>query len=457
MATPLPARQRDAFWRRLPRSWDLPRTLPRGRHLTSQQREWRHSVLCLVALAHVPLIVVLSLVAHRGVEGVLALLPILALLALSVGPLGHRPRAMATTGALLVSSWALQIVLPYESEVRGHLFVVVALVTLYQDWAVFGLAVAAAAAEPLALRLVLDSGQLESHALLRSVLTALLVAVEAAALALYWRADEQAKAGEEQLQLALWEGQASVRARLEETERIRTDLIGTVSHEFRTPLTGIRGAALTLLKRGDRLDEGGRRQLLQAVIDQQERLSRLLENMLTAARATSADPAATAEVDAVATEVVMLACAARPKSPSIAIVVAADTVARIDRQALHQVLANLVDNAQQHGLPGSVPLLAGGRDGGEVWIAVSNEGSLHDVETARNLFEPFTQGDPSATRNQEGLGMGLYVVRRLVEVYGGWVNVRADGGWVTVEVRLRAADVTRSAAQAAAPTALPIR
>jgi signal transduction histidine kinase len=447
-ALPLSARQRDSPWRRL----------PRPRRLTSQQAEWRHSLLCLVALGHVPLVVALALAAHRGLEGLVGLLPVLAMLAIGVGPLPARSRALATTGALLLSSWALQITLPHEQELHGHLFVVVALVTLYQDWAVFGLAVVAAAAEPFALRLILNEGQLESRSPAHALVTALLVAVEAGALAIYWRADAQAKAGEEQLQLALWEGQASVRARLEETERIRTDLIGTVSHEFRTPLTGIRGAALTLLKRGDRLDDTGRKQLLQAVLDQQERLSRLLENMLTAARATSADPAAVAEVDAVATEVVMLACAARPQSPSIAIVVEADTVARIDRHALHQVLANLVDNAQQHGVPGSVPLLAGGQDGREVWIAVSNEGSLHDVETARTLFEPFTQGDPGATRQQEGLGMGLYVVRRLVEVYGGWVNVRAEGGWVTVEVRLDAADANRATAQPpAAPTALPIR
>jgi signal transduction histidine kinase len=275
----------------------------------------------------------------------------------------------------------------------------------------------------------------------------------------FWHADEQAKAGEEQLQAALWEGQSSVRARLEETERIRTDLIGTVSHEFRTPLTGIRGAALTLLKRGDRLDEAGRKQLLQAVLDQQERLSRLLENMLTAARATSADPSAVTEVHAVATEVVMLAGAARPDSPRVAVVVEPGAVARMDRHALHQVLANLVDNAQQHGSSNAVPLVAGGRDGDEVWVAVSNEGGALDPAAARYLFEPFTQGDAGPTRAHEGLGMGLYVVRRLLEVYGGTVTVRAEAGWVTVEIRLKAVDVPAGLASELAqePTALPIR
>jgi signal transduction histidine kinase len=228
-----------------------------------------------------------------------------------------------------------------------------------------------------------------------------------------------------------------VRARLEETDRIRADLIATVSHEFRTPLTGIRGAALTLLKRSDRLDEQSRQRLLTAVLDQQERLSRLLENMLTAARATAADPTAIAEVDGVAAEVAMLAGALHPGSPTVSVVVDAGTTAQIDRHALHQVLANLVDNAQQHGSSGTVPILAGGRDDAGVWITVSNEGRTLDTGDAGRLFEPFTQVESGATRDAEGMGMGLYVVRRLVEVYGGSVDVRSEGGWVTVELRLR--------------------
>ena len=177
------------------------------------------------------------------------------------------------------------------------------------------------------------------------------VLAESAVLVIFWYASEQTRRVEEDLRAELSEGKSSVRARLEETDRIRADLIATVSHEFRTPLTGIRGAALTLLKRGDRLDEQSRQRLLAAVLDQQERLSRLLENMLTAARATAADPTAMAEVDGVAAEVAMLAGANRPESPPVSVVVEAGTVARIDRHALHQVLANLVDNAQQHGRP----------------------------------------------------------------------------------------------------------
>lgn len=270
-----------------------------------------------------------------------------------------------------------------------------------------------------------------------------LLLAEAGVLIVLLRTEGQARRGEEQLTLALWEGHASVRARQEETERIRSDLIATVSHEFRTPLTGIRGAALTLLKRGDRLDADARARLLHAVLDQQERLSRLLENMLTASSATSADPGATAEVDAVAAEVAMLS------GQQVSVVVEPGLLAKMDRQALHQALANLLDNAVQYGNDGTVPLIAGGREGDQVWLSVSNEGRPLDEQ---RIFEPFTQGETGPTREHEGLGMGLYVVRRLVEVHGGRVSARCDGGWVTVEMRLQAAEDRRRHA----PTALPI-
>ncbi len=262
----------------------------------------------------------------------------------------------------------------------------------------------------------------------------LLLVVQAGVLALVVLELRGARTAEARAQAALSAGQRSVRVRLAETDRMRADLIGTVSHEFRTPLTGIRGAALTLLKRGDRLDKDRRDQLLLAVLEQQERLSRLLENMLTAAQATATDPTATAEVDAVAAEVAMLAGPGRP----VSVMVAPATVALIDRPALHQVLANLVDNALLHGAPGAVPLIAGGQDRLGVWLTVSNEGQVIDLTDAGRLFEPFTQVESGATRAREGAGVGLYVVRRLVEVYGGSVDVRSDSGWVTVEVRLQA-------------------
>ncbi len=407
--------------------------LPRGREMQATDFAWRHRFVCVVVAVHLPVLAVLG--ALRGVslgEAAVDLASIAALLGLAVLPSRRRLQSGAATVALLTCSLVLVDVFGGQAELNAHAFVAVAVIALYQDWAVYALAVAFVAVQ----QAFWGSGDgWELPALLT-----LLVLAEAAVLVVFWHANEVARSDQEHMRRELVSGQTSVRVRLEETDRMRNDLIGTVSHEFRTPLTGIRGAALTLLKRGERLDPAGRARLLHAVLEQEERLSRLLENMLIAAQATAPDPRASAEVDAVAAEVAMLAGAARPQHAAVSLLVEPGTTARIDRQAMHQVLANLVDNAQQHGAPGAVPLLAGGHDESGVWITVSNEGTTLDREQARRLFEPFTQADSGPTRQREGLGMGLYVVRRLVEVHGGSVQLRSEGGWTTVELRLQAAE-----------------
>ena len=428
--------------------------LPRGRELTVADFGFRHRVVCWLLALHVPVLLVLGGV--RGdapYHGVLEALPVLALLGLALAPRSpRRARALAASMGLLTCSALLVHLFEGAVEVHFHYFVVVAVVALYQDWAVYALAIAFVGLQH-GIMGGLQPGSVFPHQdpWVYAGVHAGFILAESAVLILFWHASEQARREEDRLRSALEVGTDSVQARLAQADRIRGDLIATVSHEFRTPLTGIRGATLTLLKRGDRLDLEGRRRLLHAVLDQQERLSRLLENMLTAAEATTADPAAVAEVDAVAAEVAMLAVAARPTGGDVQVLVDPGTTARIDRQALHQVLANLVDNAQQHGSRGAVPIVAGGTDAAGVWITVSNDGSELDSDLASRLFEPFTQADSGSTREREGLGMGLYVVRRLVEVHGGRVGVRTDGGWVTVEVRLQAVH-----AYTAPPTALPI-
>jgi signal transduction histidine kinase len=417
--------------------------LPQGRALTSADFAWRHRIICGLLAAHLPVIGLVAFATGprtgRGLLDALGVMvPVAVLLGVALSRVPRRLRALAASLGLVVCS-ALLVHLSGLPELHFHYFVAVAVIALYQDWAVYALAIFFVALEH-GLVGALSPGSGYPHTdrpWLWALVHAGFICAESAVLVVFWHAIEQSRSEEESLRVQLSEGQSSVRARLEETDRIRADLIATVSHEFRTPLTGIRGAALTLLKRGDRLDEQSRQRLLTAVLDQQERLSRLLENMLTAARATAADLTAVAEVDGVAAEVAMLAGAARPQSPPVSVVVEPGLIARIDRPALHQVLANLVDNAQLHGSSGAVPILAAGRDDAGVWVTVSNEGRTLEHDAADRLFEPFTQVASGATREAEGMGMGLYVVRRLVEVYGGAVDVRSEGGWVTVEIRLQ--------------------
>jgi signal transduction histidine kinase len=425
-----------------PRGRGLAGWLPRGDALPDADWQWRHKIVSLVLAAHLPVLLLIALLGDGLDAALLVLVALGGTLALACSRISRRLRGLSATLGLILSSGLLVHLMDHASESHFHHFVVVAVIALYQDWSAYALAVGFV----LLQQAVLAEG---SHvpADMETTWTSAIVHVGAVlaqslVLVLFWRANEMSRVQQEQLRTELSIGRSSVQARLAETERIRADLIGTVSHEFRTPLTGIRGAALTLLKRGDRLDPTSRNGLLHAVLDQQERLSRLLENMLIAARATEVDPTAVTDVNAVAAEVAMLASAGRPGAARVSVVVEAGTAARIDRQALHQVLANLVDNAVQHGAPGAVPLVAAGRDDRGVWVTVSNEGRVLDLNEADRLFEPFTQQDSGATRDREGIGVGLYVVRRLVDVYGGSLDVRSEAGWVTVEVRLEAARPT---------------
>ena len=437
-----------------------PTWLPRGRALTRAEFVWRHRVLCVLLALHLPAVVLAATVTGRGrFHGLGGAAFLGVCLAVALSPLPRRLQAAGVAVGLVSSSGLLVHLTEQGAELHVHVLLAVAAVALYQDWVVYGLGVGLVGAAQAVLVVQGDAaryghpsdtwGWLAVHAGFLVVGTGLLL--------LFWRADELARADAEALAQELYDGQRGIQAKLDDADRIRADLIATVSHEFRTPLTGIRGAALTLLQRGERLGPAARTQLLHAIVDQEERLARLLENMLTAAAATSPDPAAEADVASVAAEVVDHGD--RSASP-VSVLVQPGTRARIDRQALHQVIANLVDNAQQHGSPRTVPLLAAGEEdtggaGPEVWITVSNEGATLDPASTARLFEPFTQAASGPTRDREGIGMGLYVVRRLVEVHGGRVAVRSVEGWVTVEVRLPSARASASG-QTPVPTALPI-
>lgn len=192
-------------------------------------------------------------------------------------------------------------------------------------------------------------------------------------------------------------------------------------------------------RRRARLSEAQIDDMLDAAVSYSDRLSRLLENMLTAATATGADENAAADL----ADVVSAVLGALAYSPAVADQMHVDIPptlpVRMARQALHQVVANLVDNALTHSWPGAPVRLSAGRVGDEVVLRIRNPGPDLDPATLRHLTEPFTQRDASATRAREGAGMGLYVVRRLVEVDGGRLRLSSANGEIVVEVDLVAA------------------
>ena len=421
--------------------------LPHGATLSEEDWHWRHTAVCALLAAHLPVLVLWALLAGPPREVWHVLLPVgLLLVAGAARRLSRLGRSLAASLGLLTCSALVVHLAGGQTEAHFHFFVAVAVIALYQDWTVYVLAIAFVLLHHGFLVLGRPDTAPGPHTWGWAAVHSLAVGAESAVLVLFWRANELSRDAARRAREALSVGQDSVQARLRDAERLRTDLIGTVSHEFRTPLTVIKGTALTLLQRGDRIDEANRTRLLHAVLEQQERLSRLLENMLLAAKATEADSSASADVEAVAAKV-----AAALQPTDVSLVVEPGLTAHIDDEALEQVLRNLVDNARHHGAPGGTPMVVGGRDDDGVLLTVSNEGNVLDLTRKRELFEPFTQVDSGITREREGLGVGLFVVRRLVEAYGGSIDVDSHSGWVGVEVRLRQGDAQRATACAPAP------
>lgn len=433
-------------------SAQAPAWLPHRALLPAEDWRWRHTAVCALLAAHLPV-----LLGWAALTDPAKLWPVLlpgsALLLAARLPAGSRVlRSIAASAGLLTCSALVVHLAGGATEAHFHFFVVVPVIALYQDWALYALALLF-----VLVHSALVAGTRAGGGTLGwLVVHAGFVLAESAVLVVFWRAGEHSRLAEQRARTAelqargaaarawseaqqaraeLVQGQDSLQAQVAAADRMRADLIGTVSHEFRTPLTSIRAAALTLRKRGDRLDAQTRDDMWRAILEGEQRLSRLLENMLVAATARNVDPEASSAVDAVAAEVAMVVAAKRGSAP-VSVLVEPGLQARIDRTALHQVLENLLDNAYQHGASGSTPLVAGGSDERGVWVTVSNEGSVVDLTRKGRLFEPFTQESSGANRDREGIGVGLYVVRRLVEVYGGSVDVQSDIGWVTVEVRL---------------------
>lgn len=212
--------------------------------------------------------------------------------------------------------------------------------------------------------------------------------------------------------------------RLADLDRMKGQFIQVVSHELRTPLTVIRGGVQTVLRSGDALDPGLREQLLRSVESNANELGRMINKILTASLITREAIEATdktIELDIIAREVV------EAQDPSVRrrlIVRPTPASALGDREPIRDALRDLVENALVH-TDGQVTV-ATWQVGEEATAAVSDRGAGIDPDLLHRLLEePFVQGDSSTTRTVGGLGLSLYLARRIAEAFGGRLEVKS--------------------------------
>jgi len=225
-----------------------------------------------------------------------------------------------------------------------------------------------------------------------------------------------------QLESAVSEG----RQALNEAERLKRDFVGNVSYELRTPLTTIIGYSELLERAGETLSDRGRG-YVGSVRAAATQLARSIDDVLDMATIDAGELALEAEEIRVE-ELLAEACArwtADAEAAGVALSCDADSdvgLIRGDRRRLGQVIDHLVENALRQTPPEGKVSLGARRAVGEVRLQVADTGRGIPFHTQAHIFDRFT------TRDRGGPGLGLALVKALVELHGGWVALESEPG-----------------------------
>jgi signal transduction histidine kinase len=208
-----------------------------------------------------------------------------------------------------------------------------------------------------------------------------------------------------------------------EAEQLKDDFLSLISHELRTPLTTIQGAAQMLLTQGDTLPQAARDALRLDLINESERLSRMLKNML----ALSAYQAGRLHVerDPFLLQPVLRQVAREVQGRYPAHSVVVETARHLppaegDEELIAQVVRNLAENAAKYSPAGGTITLGAEAANGLLMASVRDEGPGIAAEERARIFQRFHR----ASSGTQGMGLGLYLCERLVEAHGGrlWVE-----------------------------------
>jgi K+-sensing histidine kinase KdpD len=227
---------------------------------------------------------------------------------------------------------------------------------------------------------------------------------------------------------------ASIAEGLRRSEKLKTSLLDAVTHDFRTPLTSIKASVTMLIEdahlgKSERsLDSHGRAELLEVINEETDRLNTFVESMVELAR-FQAGKTELRRSSATAEEIVVKA-AKRAKSfrdghklksrvePSL-------PTMSVDSRYIVEAVYNLIQNAAKYSPPGTTIEIAASRHNNEIRFVVEDEGPGIPESERDSVFERFYRGG----NEEKGLGMGLAIVRGIIEAHGGkiWVESGKKG------------------------------
>ena len=417
-------------------------TLPQGRSLPDDVWRGRHRAILLVLWLHVPALAVLALATGESMDVASGVLVVATSAALATAPWGGRRwrSALATVGLLSASS-VLVSMGGGTVELAFHFFVTIALVMLYQDGFPFLIAVGFVAVYALVSAVMESLGvwppaETWSNPWLRAAVGELLILATATANLANWRLNEDSRAEAERSFRQLYEGQKAVVRELQQSQRLKDELYNVVSHELRTPLTGILGFGELLLTRDDRITPDQRKEHLGRILREARRLQRVVDNLVYSSKVIQQDGSAAADLRGVVGAVIEdLDDVPGRERLDLQVDLAAAREVAMPAEALRLVMVNLLGNALKYATPLTTVRVAARAAGPSLLaVSVSNAGPTITPADRERMFEPFVQLDSSLTRSASGVGLGLNIVRRLVESYGGTAAVDSVDGLITFTV-----------------------
>lgn len=225
-------------------------------------------------------------------------------------------------------------------------------------------------------------------------------------------------------QSVLGASEALARAQAEE---MRSSLLSSVSHDLRTPLAAIAGASSSLLEAPGTGDSAPRRELLQTIAAEAQRMTRLVDNLLEITRLEAGARALDKQWHVL--EEIVGSALSRVRGELAGHAVRLDLPADLplilaDSLLLEQVLVNLLENAARYTLAGSAIEIAAHCAGGQFQIVVADNGPGLPVDSEKRVFEKFYRGPSAGADSRRGVGLGLSICEAIIRAHGGTITAR---------------------------------
>ena len=219
---------------------------------------------------------------------------------------------------------------------------------------------------------------------------------------------------------------------LERSEELRNEFIANVSHELKTPMTTIAGFADGILDGTIPKEEEDK--YLATIADETRRLSRLVRHMLSLSRMKSEGADMTRRRDFDLNELIIRTLLnfdtrAEDKNLDVDLQLPEDHMTvTADPDSITQVIYNLLDNAIKFADPGSVITLALWKQGGKAYVSVKDRGDTIPPDDLPLIFDRFHKSDRSRSKDRDGVGLGLYLVKSILDSHNEDISVTSSDG-----------------------------